>query len=101
MHGPLMDQNDHSDTAANNALAAAFGLSKEEALKAVTIYPAQILGADGQIGSISEGKVANIMLTNGDPLEKVTELKYLFIAGKPVELRSKHTELFEEFSKKK
>jgi len=81
--------------------AVAFGLSKEEALKAVTLYPAQILGADSQIGSISEGKVANIILSDGDPLEKATQLKYLFIAGKPVELKNKHTELFEEFSKPK
>jgi len=82
-------------------VAVAFGLSKEEALKAVTLYPAQILGADSQIGSISEGKVANIILSDGDPLEKATQLKYLFIAGKPVELKNKHTELFEEFSKPK
>ena len=81
-------------------VAVAFGLSKEEALKAVTLYPAQILGADKQIGSLSEGKVANIMLTDGDPLEKLTKVKHLFVAGKPVELKSKHTELYELFSKR-
>jgi imidazolonepropionase-like amidohydrolase len=81
-------------------VAVAFGLPKEEALKAVTLYPAQILGVDKQIGSISEGKIANIMLTDGDPLEKLTKVKYLFIAGKPVELKNKHTELYETFSKR-
>ena len=81
-------------------VAVAFGLPKDEALKAVTLYPAQILGVDRQIGSISEGKIANIMLTDGDPLEKVTKIKHLFIGGKPVELKNKHTELYEIFSKR-
>ena len=81
-------------------VAVAFGLPKEEALKAVTLYPAQILGADKQIGSITEGKIANIMLTDGGPLEKLTKVKHLFIAGKPVELKNKHTELYETFSKR-
>ena len=79
-------------------MAVAFGLPKEEALKAVTLYPAQILGAEKQIGSIAEGKTANILLTDGDPLEKKTKIRHLFIAGKPVELKSKHTELYELFS---
>jgi imidazolonepropionase-like amidohydrolase len=81
-------------------VAVAFGLSKEEALKAVTLYPAQILGVDKQIGSITEGKIANIILTDGDPLEKLTKVKHLFIGGKPVELKNKHTELNEIFSKR-
>jgi imidazolonepropionase-like amidohydrolase len=81
-------------------VAVAFGLSKEEALKAVTLYPAQILGVDQQIGSLAEGKVANILLTDGDPLEKMTRIKHLFIAGKSVELTNKQTELYELFSKR-
>jgi imidazolonepropionase-like amidohydrolase len=81
-------------------MSVAFGLPKEEALKAVTINAAQILGIDNQIGSISEGKIANIMLTDGDPLEHATKLKQLFVAGKPVDLKSKHTELYEKFLKR-
>jgi imidazolonepropionase-like amidohydrolase len=81
-------------------VAVAFGLPKEEALKAVTLYPAQILGVDKQVGSITEGKIANIILTDGDPLEKLTKVKHLFVAGKPVELKNKHTELYETFSKR-
>jgi imidazolonepropionase-like amidohydrolase len=81
-------------------MSVAFGLSKEEAVKAVTINPAQILGIDAQTGSISEGKIANIMLTDGDPLEHATKVKQLFIAGKPVELKSKHTDLYEKFIKR-
>ncbi len=81
-------------------MSVAFGLPKDEAVKAVTINAAQILGIDAQTGSISEGKFANIMLTDGDPLEHATKVKQLFIAGKPVELKSKHTELYEKFIKR-
>jgi imidazolonepropionase-like amidohydrolase len=80
--------------------AAAFGLSKEEALKALTIYPAQILNIADQVGTISEGKIANIMLVDGDPLELRTHVKHLFVNGKPVGVSNKHTELYEKFSKR-
>ena len=82
------------------AMSVAFGLPKEEALNAVTINAAQILGIDAETGTISEGKIANIMLTDGDPLEHATKVKQLFIAGKPVELKSKHTDLYEKFIKR-
>src|SRR5215813_11132021 len=81
-------------------MSVAFGLPKEEALKAVTINAAQILGIDAQTGSISEGKIANIILTDGDPLEHATKVRQLFIGGKPVELKSKHTDLYEKFIKR-
>lgn len=81
-------------------MAIGFGLDKEEALKAVTLYPAQILNIADQVGSIQEGKVANIILSDGDPLELLSHVKHLFIAGKPVELKNKHTELYETFSKR-
>lgn len=81
-------------------MAAAFGLPKEEALKAVTVYPAEILGVGGQVGSLAEGKIANIMLTDGDPLEIRTQVRHLFIAGKPVALTNRHTELADKFSKR-
>ena len=81
-------------------MSVAYGLPKDEALKAVTINAAQILGIDALMGSISEGKVANIVLTDGDPLEHATKVKTLFIAGKLVELKSKHTDLYEKFVKR-
>ena len=81
-------------------MSVAFGLPKDEAVKAVTINAAQILGIDAQTGSISEGKFVNIMLTDGDPLEHATKVKQLFIAGRPVELKSKHTDLYEKFIKR-
>ncbi len=78
-------------------MAAAFGLPKEEALKAVTIYPAEIWGVADKVGSIEQGKIANLIVTDGDPLEIITQIKHLFINGKPVPLTSKHTELYEKY----
>jgi imidazolonepropionase-like amidohydrolase len=77
--------------------AAAFGLPKEEALKAVTIYPAQIFGIDKLVGSLETGKVANLIVTDGDPLELRTRIKHMFINGKSVDLTSKHTRLYDKF----
>ncbi len=78
-------------------MAAAFGLSKEEALKAVTIYPAEIFGVADRIGSIDQGKIANLIVTDGDPLEILTQVKYLFINGRQIPLTSRHTELYEKY----
>ena len=82
-------------------IAGAFGLPKDEALKAVTLYPAQILGVDDQLGSIDVGKIANIVVTDGDILEPRTNIKYLFIGGRLLPLTSRHTELFESFKDRK
>jgi imidazolonepropionase-like amidohydrolase len=78
--------------------AAAFGLPKDEALKAVTIYPAQIFGVDKLIGSIEVGKAANLIVTDGDPLEFRTNVKHMFINGHPVDLSSRHTKLYDKFN---
>lgn len=77
--------------------SAAFGLPKEEALKAVTIYPAEIFGVADQIGSIEVGKLANLIVTDGDPLEIRTQVKHLIIRGRDVPLTSKHTELYDKY----
>jgi imidazolonepropionase-like amidohydrolase len=77
--------------------AAAFGLPPEEALKAVTLYPAQIFGVADRIGSIEKGKLADLIVTDGDPLETRTEVKQMFIAGRPVDLSNKHRRLYERY----
>jgi N-acetylglucosamine-6-phosphate deacetylase len=68
-----------------------------EVLKAVTIYPAQIIGVDKLLGSIEVGKMANLIVTDGDPLEFKTNVKHMFINGKPVDLSSRHTRLYDKF----
>jgi hypothetical protein len=79
------------------AMAAAYGLPPDEALKAITVYPAQILGVADQLGSIETGKRANLVLTNGDLLQPSTQVLGLFIDGKPLEPVSKQTRLYEKY----
>lgn len=82
------------------AKAAAFGLDKMEALKAVTIYPAEIFGLDKQMGSLEKGKLANVVLADNDILEQRTNIKYVFINGKQVDLSNRYTELLEKYSQR-
>jgi imidazolonepropionase-like amidohydrolase len=82
-------------------MASAFGLSKADALKAVTLYPAQILNVGDRLGSIEVGKMANIVVTDGDLLEIRTKVRYLFIDGRPVALTSRHTDLNDAFKNRK
>jgi imidazolonepropionase-like amidohydrolase len=84
----------------NAANAVAYGLSYEEALKAVTLYPAEILGLANQVGSLEQGKIANIIVTNGDPLELTTDVRYLFIKGQLTSLDNRHLRLYEKYSKR-
>ena len=79
------------------ANAVAYGLPYEEALKAVTINAAEIWGVGDQIGSIEKGKLADLILTDGDPLETKTQIKQMFIAGKSVDLESKHYKLYQKY----
>ncbi|MGC2890601.1 MAG: amidohydrolase family protein [Candidatus Acidiferrum sp.] len=79
------------------ANAVAYGLPYDEALKAVTIYPAQIFGVSDQVGTLETGKVANIIVTNGDPLELTSDVKYLFIKGQRTSLDNKHLRLYEKY----
>ena len=78
-------------------MAAAFGLSKDDALKAVTLWPAQIFGVADKFGTIEAGKIANLVITDGDLLEAKTNTKYLFIDGRLVPLDTKHTDLNDKF----
>ena len=79
------------------ATAVAFGLPYDEALKAVTLNAAQIWGVGDRIGSIEEGKSADLMVTDGDPLETKTQVKQLFIKGKTVDLDNRHKRLYEKY----
>jgi imidazolonepropionase-like amidohydrolase len=79
------------------ANAVAYGLPYDEALKAVTVYPAEIFGVADQVGTLETGKVANVIVTNGDPLEITTEVKYLFIKGQRTSLDNRHQRLYEKY----
>lgn len=81
----------------NAANAVAYGLPYDEALKAVTLYPAQIFGLADQVGTLETGKLANVIVTNGDPLELTTDVKYLFIKGQLTSLDNKQLRLYEKY----
>jgi imidazolonepropionase-like amidohydrolase len=82
-------------------MAASFGLSKAEALKSVTLSPAQILNVADRLGSIETGKIANLVIADGDPLEARTHIRYVFIDGRQIPLVSRHTELNDAFKNRK
>ena len=79
------------------ANAVAYGLPYDEALKAVTLYPAQIFGLADQIGTLEPGKIANVIVTDGDPLELTTDVRYLFIKGQLTSTDNKHKALYEKY----
>lgn len=81
----------------NAGFAAAYGMGVEEALRAVTIVPAEIFGVSDMVGSLEKGKLANLFVSDGDPFETKTQIKYLFINGYNVPLESRHTLLYDEF----
>ena len=81
-------------------MASAFGLSRADALKAVTLGPAQIFGVSDRLGSLDVGKMANIVVTDGDMLEARTNTRYLFIDGRLVPLDTKHSQLYDIFKGK-
>ena len=79
------------------ATAVAYGLPHDEALKALTINPAQIWGAGDLIGSLEKGKLADLMIVDGDPMDVRTQIRHLFIKGKEITLSNKQIRLYERY----
>jgi imidazolonepropionase-like amidohydrolase len=77
------------------ANAVPFGLPYDEALRAVTINTAEIFGVADRLGTIEPGKLGNLIVTDGDPLEFQTHYEYVFIKGIPVDTNNRHRRLFE------
>jgi imidazolonepropionase-like amidohydrolase len=73
--------------------ATAFGLPHDEALKAITINPAEIWGMADKLGSLEVGKTANVVVANGDPLDVKTDVKRVFIEGRDIPMTSRQTQL--------
>ncbi|MGH9700311.1 MAG: amidohydrolase family protein [Candidatus Acidiferrales bacterium] len=80
--------------------AVGYGLPHEEALKAVTINAARMFGLDKELGTIETGKIANLIVTNGDPLEIQTQLRYLFIKGQLTSTDNRQLDLYEKYRKR-
>lgn len=79
------------------AQAVAFGLPADEAVKAITLYPAQLAGVSERLGSIEIGKDATFFVTDGDVLDIRTNVKRMWIGGKEVSLENRHTRLYEKY----
>ena len=85
----------------NAGTAVAYGLSKEEALAAITLNAAKILGIDDKTGSVEKGKDANIVVSEGDILDmKGNSITYAFIQGRQLNLDNKQKQLFEKYKYK-
>lgn len=85
----------------NAGTAAAYGISKEEALTAITLNAAKVLGIDNRTGSIEAGKDANIVVSTGDILDmKSSIITHAFIQGRTIELVDKHKQMFERYKYK-
>ncbi len=77
--------------------AVAYGLPYDEALKAITLYPAQVWGVADRYGSLAPGKVANVVVWGGDPLELLTPVEAVFIRGVQVPMVSRETQLRDRY----
>jgi imidazolonepropionase-like amidohydrolase len=77
--------------------AVAYGMTWEQALRAVTLSPAEVFGVADRYGSLEAGKVANIVVWSGDPFEFTTAVEHVFIRGTEIPLRSRQTELLERY----
>jgi imidazolonepropionase-like amidohydrolase len=95
------DEARYRNLAFNAGTAVAYGLSKEEALQAITLNAAKILGVDNTTGSIEVGKDANIVISEGDILDmKSSIIDAAFIQGRKVSLENKQTQLYERYKSK-
>jgi imidazolonepropionase-like amidohydrolase len=77
--------------------AVAWGLAHDDAIKALTLDAARVLGVDSQVGSIDAGKVANLVVLTGDPLEIRSQIRHVIIAGRDVPLDNSQVELFKKY----
>jgi imidazolonepropionase-like amidohydrolase len=84
----------------HSAAAVAFGLPADEALKAITLYPAQILGVANRVGSLETGKDATLFIADGDALDTPTQVTAAWIQGRKVELNDRHKRLYHKYEQK-
>ena len=93
-----------SDTASNSrnapfeaAMAVAYGLPEKEGLRSVTLSSAEVLGVADRMGSLTVGKLANIIITDGSPLQPTTQIKGILIQGQPFQPESRQTRFYEKY----
>jgi len=95
------DESRYRNLSYNAGTAATYGLSKEQALQAITLNAAKVLGIDDKTGSLEAGKDANIVVADGDILDmKSSNVVYAFIQGRQVSLDNKQKQLYERYKYK-
>jgi imidazolonepropionase-like amidohydrolase len=80
--------------------AVAYGMSHDDALKAITLAPAELFGVAGRIGSLQEGRDANLVVWSGDPFEFSTQVEHVFIHGREVKEKSRQDMLIDRYKPK-
>jgi imidazolonepropionase-like amidohydrolase len=78
-------------------VASAYGLPREEALRAVTWMPAKLLGLEHELGSLRAGKLADLVITDGHPLDATTRVEMILVDGRVVEPESRQTRLRDHY----
>jgi imidazolonepropionase-like amidohydrolase len=81
-------------------VAVAFGLPADEALRAVTIYPARIMGIDDRVGSLEVGRDATLLITTGNPLDYLASIEQAYVQGRAIDMMDIHRQLYEKYSEK-
>ena len=93
--------NGHVRTLPNEAMrAAAWGLSKSEALRSITLSTAEILGIDKRVGSLDPGKDATFFISNDHPLQITTNPTKAYIMGREVDLNDRQKMLYQKYKEK-
>jgi imidazolonepropionase-like amidohydrolase len=82
-------------------MAVAYGMPYDDALKSITMNPAEIWGMGDKLGSLDVGKTANIVIANGDPLDVRTSVQQVFIDGVSIPMETRQTRLRDEYTPKK
>ena len=80
--------------------AAAFGLDADIALRALTTYPATILGLDDRIGTLEVGKDATLLITTGNPIEYSTQIEQVYVEGRESDMMDMHRQLYQKYREK-
>lgn len=88
---------DVKDLPQRAAESCAYGLSPADLLRSLTLSAAEILGVSDKLGSITPGKVANLVISEGDPFEMSGAIRYVFVNGQPIPLTSKFTRLRDQY----
>ncbi len=80
--------------------AAGFGLPVDEALKAITLSPARILGIEDRVGALEVGLDATFLITDGNPIEYATQVEQVYIRGSKSDMRDMHRQFYEKYREK-